>query len=93
MCERYYVAREEEREALAARIMHAMEGTEPDVALKYTDARSSIGAAIEAVTRHVWRDGVCGGRWEEGDDVSFYADEGDRRPVPVSVCEYMAEDY
>ena len=49
MCERYYVAREEAREALVARIMHAMGGTEPDVALECTDARSSIGATIEAV--------------------------------------------
>ena len=49
VCEGYYVAREEAREALAARIMHTMGGTEPDVALECTNARSSIGAAIEAV--------------------------------------------
>jgi L-iditol 2-dehydrogenase len=43
------VAREEAREALAARIVDAMGGTEPDVALECTGAESSIGAAIEAV--------------------------------------------
>jgi L-iditol 2-dehydrogenase len=43
------VARDEAREALAARIVDAMGGTEPDVALECTGAESSIGAAIEAV--------------------------------------------
>ena len=43
------VACEEAREALAARIVDAMGGTEPDVALDCTGAESSIGAAIEAV--------------------------------------------
>ena len=43
------VAREEANEALAARIVDAMGGTEPDVALECTGAESSIGAAIEAV--------------------------------------------
>ena len=43
------VAPEEANEVLAARIVDAMEGTEPDVALECTGAESSIGAAIEAV--------------------------------------------
>jgi L-iditol 2-dehydrogenase len=43
------VAREEAREALAARIVDAMGGTEPDIALECTGAETSIGAAIEAV--------------------------------------------
>ncbi|KAF8496797.1 GroES-like protein [Russula emetica] len=43
------VAREEAREPLAARIVDAMGGTEPDVALECTGAETSIGAAIEAV--------------------------------------------
>jgi L-iditol 2-dehydrogenase len=43
------VAREEAREPLAARIVDAMGGTEPDIALECTGAETSIGAAIEAV--------------------------------------------
>jgi L-iditol 2-dehydrogenase len=43
------VSREEAREPLAARIVDAMGGTEPDVALECTGAETSIGAAIEAV--------------------------------------------
>jgi L-iditol 2-dehydrogenase len=43
------VAREEVKEALAARIVDAMGGTEPDIALECTGAETSIGAAIEAV--------------------------------------------
>ena len=44
------VAREEAKEALAARIMvEEMRSTEPDVALECMGAESSIGAAIEAV--------------------------------------------
>jgi L-iditol 2-dehydrogenase len=43
------VAREGGREALAARIVDAMGGTEPDIALECTGAEASIGAAIEAV--------------------------------------------
>jgi len=39
----------EAKEALAARIVDAMGGTEPDIALECTGAESSIGAAIEAV--------------------------------------------
>jgi L-iditol 2-dehydrogenase len=40
---------DEAKEVLAARIVDAMGGTEPDVALECTGAESSIGAAIEAV--------------------------------------------
>ena len=43
------VARDEVKEALSARIVDAMGGTEPDIALECTGAESSIGAAIEAV--------------------------------------------
>ena len=43
------VAPGEAKEDLAARIVDAMGGTEPDVALECTGAESSIGAAIEAV--------------------------------------------
>jgi L-iditol 2-dehydrogenase len=43
------VARDEAREALAARIVQAMGGVEPDVALECTGAEASVGAAIEAV--------------------------------------------
>jgi L-iditol 2-dehydrogenase len=43
------VAPDEAKEVLAARIVDAMGGTEPDVALECTGAESSIGAAIEAV--------------------------------------------
>jgi L-iditol 2-dehydrogenase len=43
------VAPEEAKEVLAARIVEAMGGTEPDVALECTGAEMSIGAAIEAV--------------------------------------------
>jgi len=43
------VEREEAKEAIAARIVDAMGGTEPDVALECTGAETSIGAAIEAV--------------------------------------------
>jgi L-iditol 2-dehydrogenase len=43
------VAPDEAKEALAARIVDAMGGTEPDVALECTGAEMSIGAAIESV--------------------------------------------
>ena len=43
------VAPNEAKEVLAARIVNAMGGTEPDIALECTGAESSIGAAIEAV--------------------------------------------
>jgi L-iditol 2-dehydrogenase len=43
------VAPGEAKEDLAARIVDAMGGTEPDVALECTGAEASIGAAIEAV--------------------------------------------
>jgi L-iditol 2-dehydrogenase len=43
------VAPGESQTVLAARVVEAMEGTEPDVALECTGAESSIGAAIEAV--------------------------------------------
>ena len=43
------VAPNEAKEVLAARIVDAMGGTEPDIALECTGAESSIGAAIEAV--------------------------------------------
>jgi threonine dehydrogenase-like Zn-dependent dehydrogenase len=43
------VSPEESKEALAARIVDTMGGTEPDVALECTGVESSIGAAIEAV--------------------------------------------
>ncbi|KAF8262762.1 GroES-like protein [Lactarius quietus] len=43
------VAPGEAPEALAARVVEAMGGTEPDVALECTGAEASIGAAIHAV--------------------------------------------
>ena len=43
------VEREEAKEVLAARIVDAMGGTEPDIALECTGVESSIGTAIEAV--------------------------------------------
>ena len=43
------VAPEEAPKDLAARVVEAMGGTEPDVALECTGAEASIGAAIEAV--------------------------------------------
>ncbi|KAI9462528.1 GroES-like protein [Russula earlei] len=42
-------APDEAPEALAARVVEAMGGVEPDVALECTGAEASIGAAIEAV--------------------------------------------
>jgi L-iditol 2-dehydrogenase len=44
-----HVARDETPEALAARVVEAMGGKEPDVALECTGAEASIGAAIHAV--------------------------------------------
>ncbi|KAI9436315.1 GroES-like protein [Lactarius indigo] len=43
------VTPDEAPEALAARVVEAMGGTEPDVALECTGAEASIGAAIQAV--------------------------------------------
>ncbi|KAI0261754.1 GroES-like protein [Gloeopeniophorella convolvens] len=43
------VARSETQSELAARVVDAMGGTEPDLALECTGAEASIGAAIEAV--------------------------------------------
>jgi L-iditol 2-dehydrogenase len=44
-----HVTPDEAPEALAARVVEAMGGTEPDVALECTGAEASIGAAIQAV--------------------------------------------
>jgi L-iditol 2-dehydrogenase len=43
------VAREETKEALAARIVDATGGTRPDIGLECTGTEFSIGAAIEAL--------------------------------------------
>ena len=43
------VARGEAKEDIAARVVDAMGGTEPEIALECTGAESSIGTAIEAV--------------------------------------------
>ena len=56
------VAREEAREALVARIVDAMGGTELDMALIHGDGVFDWSCDRR---RQVWRDGDRGGGWEE----------------------------
>jgi L-iditol 2-dehydrogenase len=49
VCALRVTASDEKPESLASRVVEAMGGTEPDVALECTGAESSIGAAIHAV--------------------------------------------
>ena len=78
------------QEVFAARIIDAMDSTEPEVVIECN--RRGIIVWDRDRSCPVWRDGERSGRQEEQDDVPFYADVGAGygSPIPVLVCEHFA---